>query len=173
MIKPGLQFRAERVNSLIYLPSPTKPTMSLIKTLTGDMKTAMKARDSERLGTIRMLISGLKNQQIKDQKELSEEDEISFLATEAKRRQESIDSYVEANREDLAEVERKDLAVIQEYLPKPLSEDEVKEIIATIKADTGAESKRDMGKIMGRLMGEIRGRFDGKAAKDLVLQALD
>ncbi len=146
--------------------------MSLIQTLTSDMKTAMKARESERLGTIRMLISGLKNEQIKRGVELTEEDEISFLATEAKRRQESIESYVAADREDLAVVERADLEVIQVYLPTPLTDDEVRSLIEDIKTATGATTKADMGKVMGKLMGDIRGRYDGKAAKTLVMEAL-
>lgn len=146
--------------------------MSLLDTLTGDMKAALKARESGRLTTIRMLIAGLKYERIAKGADLVEADEIDFLAREAKRRRESIDAYEKAGREDLAEVERNDLAVIEAYLPQPLTADEVRALIRQAIADTGATSKKDMGAVMGRVMPALRGRFDGKAAKDLVMEAL-
>lgn len=146
--------------------------MSLLDTLTGDMKAALKARESGRLQTIRMLMSGLKNERIKKGENLVEAEEIDFLAREAKRRRESIDAYVDADREDLAQIERDELVVIETYLPQPLTEDEVKALIADAVAKTGAESKKDMGRVMGMVMPALRGRFDGKAAKDLVMAAL-
>lgn len=146
--------------------------MALLDTLTQDMKSAMKARESDRLTTLRMLIAGVKNARIAKGSDLTDDEEFAFLATEAKRRRESLQSYTDAGREDLAEVEQKDLAVIENYLPKQLTEDEVREIIAEIMAETGASSKADMGKVMGKLMPQLRGRFDGGAAKGLVVAAL-
>jgi len=146
--------------------------MSLITTLTGDMKAAMKARETARLSTIRLLLSGLKNEEIKKRQELTESEEIDFLAREAKRRRESIEAFGQAGRDDLVAGERDELAVIEAYLPQPLSEGEVREMIRDTIAATGAASKRDMGKVMGSLMPSLRGRFDGKAVKALVLEAL-
>lgn len=146
--------------------------MALLDTLTQDMKSAMKARESDRLTTLRMLIAGVKNARIAKGSDLTDDEELAFLATEAKRRRESLQSYTDAGREDLAEVEQKDLAVIEHYLPKQLTEDEVRAIIAEIMAETGASSKADMGKVMGKLMPQLRGRFDGGAAKGLVVSAL-
>lgn len=145
--------------------------MALLDTLKTDMKTAMKAREKERLGVIRMLISDLKNMLI-DKAELSEADELSFLSTQAKKRRQSIDEYEKANRADLADIERAELAIIQTYLPAPLSEDEVREIIAAAIEATGAASPSDMGKVMGKVMPQVKGRFDGAAVRPLVQAAL-
>lgn len=147
--------------------------MSLLKQLTQDMKAAMKAREKERLVTLRLLISGVKGQ-VKDLKrDLTEQEEISFLATEAKRRQESIAAYTEADRADLAEKEQSELAIIQVYLPAQLTEDEVKDILREIIASTGASSPREMGKVMGQAMPRLKGRFPGKEVKGLVLGLLN
>lgn len=145
--------------------------MALLDTLKTDMKTAMKAREKERLGVIRMLISDLKNMLI-DKAELSEADELSFLSTQAKKRRQSIEEYEKANRADLADIERAELAIIQTYLPAPLSEDEVREIIAAAIEATGAASPSDMGKVMGKVMPQVKGRFDGAAVRPLVQAAL-
>lgn len=145
--------------------------MALLDTLKTDMKTAMKAREKERLGVIRMLISDLKNMLI-DKAELSEADELSFLSTQAKKRRQSIDEYEKANRADLADIERAELAIIQTYLPAPLSEDEVRKIIAAAIEATGAASPSDMGKVMGKVMPQVKGRFDGAAVRPLVQAAL-
>ena len=145
--------------------------MALLDTLKTDMKTAMKAREKERLGVIRMLISDLKNMLI-DKAELSEADELSFLSTQAKKRRQSIEEYEKANRADLADIERAELAIIQTYLPAPLSEDEVRKIIAAAIEATGAASPSDMGKVMGKVMPQVKGRFDGAAVRPLVQAAL-
>ena len=146
--------------------------MSLLDTLKTDMKAAMKARESAKLGVIRMLIAGLQKEQIDQQKELDEKDEINFIAREAKKRKESITAYDKAGRDDLAQVERDELVVIESYLPEQLTEGEVIAMIDAAVAATGAAGPKDMGKVMGRIMGDLRGKFDGKAAKDLVLARL-
>lgn len=137
-----------------------------------DMKTAMKARDAERLGAIRLLISALNNQQIEVQRDLTEDDILGVLATEAKKRRESADSFREHDRIELAEKEEAELAVIEAYLPKQLTDDEVGAIIDELIASSGAAGPSDMGRVMGPLMGRIKGRFDGARAKDLVLAKL-
>jgi hypothetical protein len=94
------------------------------------------------------------------------------LATQAKRRRESITLYQEGGREDLAAQESAELVVIEGYLPEQLTEDDVRAMVVEIMAATGAESMRDMGKVMGQLMPKLKGRFDGKLAKGVVQSAL-
>lgn len=145
--------------------------MSLLDTLTADMKAAMKARDKDRLQTIRMLISGVKNTLI-DKPELTEDDEVSYLSTEAKKRRQSIEAYVDAGREDLAETERQELKIIEEYLPQQLSDDEVGEIVKAAIAETGASAPSDLGRVMGKVMPQIKGRYDGAKVRPLVQNLL-
>jgi uncharacterized protein YqeY len=145
--------------------------MSLLDTLTADMKAAMKARDKDRLQTIRMLISGVKNVLI-DKPTFSEADEVDYLSTEAKKRRQSIEAYEQADREDLAAVERAELLVIEHYLPQQLSEDEVRTIVQDAIASTGAASASDLGKVMGAIMPQIKGRFDGAKVRPIVQDLL-
>lgn len=137
-----------------------------------DMKEAMKARDAERLSTIRMLISSLKNKQIDLRRDLTEDEIVTVLATEAKKRREAADSFRSGNRDELADKEEAELVVIGGYLPKQLTEDEVGAIVDELIASTGAQQKSDMGKVMGPLMGRIKGQFDGGRAKDIVMSKL-
>lgn len=140
--------------------------------LKSDMKDAMRARESDRLNTIRMLLAALKNKQIDAQRDLDEDDIVTVLATEAKKRREAAESFRNGDRLELAEKEEAELVVIESYLPQQLAEDEVNAIIDELIASSGAESKRDMGKVMGPLMGRIKGQFDGGRAKDLVMAKL-
>ncbi len=146
--------------------------MALIDTLSGDLKVAMKSRDKTRLTTIRMLLAALKNERISRGEDLTSAEELQLLATQAKRRRESITLYTQGGREDLVAQEQAELAVIDGYLPAQLTEEEVRGLVAEIVAATGAESMRDMGKVMGQLMPKLKGRFDGKLAKGLVQSAL-
>ena len=146
--------------------------MALIDTLNGDVKAAMKGGDKIRLNTVRMLIAALKNERISAGADLSADQELQLLATQAKRRRESITLYQEGGREYLAEQESAELTVIEGYLPEQLTEDDVRAMVVDIMAATGAESMRDMGKVMGQLMPKLKGRFDGKLAKGVVQSAL-
>lgn len=146
--------------------------MSLKEKLTEDMKSAMKARDSERLGTIRMLISGLKNAEIDARTgtgAIDEKAELDFLAREAKRRRESIDAYQKAGRQDLVDKETAELTVIEGYLPKQLSESEARAIVDEVIRETGAS---DLPSLMKAVMPRLKGRFPGKDIKALVDSAL-
>ncbi len=146
--------------------------MSLLDTLKTDMKASMKAREAAKLGVVRMLIAGLQKQQIDQQRELTEADEVDFVARECKKRKESITAFEKGGREDLAQVERDELVIIGAYLPEQMTEEQVLELIDQAIADTGASTPKDMGKVMGRIMKPLRGKFDGKATKDLVLGRL-
>lgn len=140
--------------------------MSLLTKLTEDMKTAMRARESERLTTVRGLLAEVKRIELDSKKSMSEEEEIQFLTTQAKRRREAMDAFAET-RPELAEKEGAELAIIEEYLPKQLSRDEAAEIVKTIIEKVGASSKKDLGRVMGQAMKELKGRFPGGEVKAL------
>jgi uncharacterized protein YqeY len=137
-----------------------------------DMKTAMKAKDKERLGTIRMLISSLNNAQIDARGELSEDDIIGVLSTEAKKRREAAQAYRDGGRDELAEKEEAELEVVEHYLPKQLTDDEIAALVDEVIEQTGASTKADMGKVMGPMMGKVKGRADGSKVKDIVMAKL-
>lgn len=137
-----------------------------------DMKVAMKARDSQRLEAIRLIISSVKNRAIDLQRDLTEEEILAVLSTEAKKRREASQAYRDGDRNELADKEDAELAVIQDYLPEQLSEDDVAALVDEAIAATGAATKADMGKVMGKIMGKIKGRFDGAKAKDIVMGKL-
>lgn len=137
-----------------------------------DLKTAMKARDKTRVGTLRMIVAAAKNEKIKKGGELSQDDFIGLLTREAKKRREASEQFRSGGRDEMADKEDAELLVIQDYLPKAMSEDDVRAIIAELVAQTGASGMKEMGKVMGPLMGKIRGRFDGKKASALVREAL-
>ena len=144
----------------------------IMQRLQGDMKAAMKGREKERLNTIRMLISSLKNRQIELGRDLTDDDVIETLSTEAKRRREAADQYREGDRPELANQEEAELEVVQQYLPQQFDDQEVRTMIEDIKTETGASSRKDMGKVMGQLMPRLTGRFDGSRARELVMEAL-
>ncbi len=144
-------------------------TLTLLKT---HMKEAMRAKERERLGTIRMVLASLKNKQIELRRELDEADILTVLSTEAKRRREAADAYRDGGRDELADKEEAELLVLATYLPEPMNDDDVLAIIDEAIASTGAQTRRDMGRNMGVLMPRIKGRSDGKRAKDLVLEKL-
>lgn len=146
--------------------------MSLFEQLTQDMKSAMKAGDRNRLSTIRLLRGALKDKAIDKRQELTDEEELAVLVSAAKKRKESIKAYTEAGRDDLATKESAELDVIQNYLPQPLSQQELETIVNDIIAKTGAQTMQDIGKVMSAVMQEVKGRADGKAINALVRSRL-
>lgn len=146
--------------------------MGLLAQLTEDMKTAMKAKDKETLSVIRMVKSALSNEQIKLGHDLTADDEMTVLSREMKQRVEELTSYQEANREDLAEGIQQQIAVLNKYMPKQLSESEVEEIVKATISEVGATSKADMGKVMGALMTKVKGKADGKLVSQKVQSLL-
>ncbi len=145
----------------------------ILDTLKEDIKDAMRARDTERLSTLRMLHSSIKNRAIDQRKDLSDEDVTEVLTKEAKKRRQSAEAYEDGNRPELAEKERNELEIIKGYLPEPLTDEEVAEIIDEVIEATGAESRREMGKVMGAVIPRIKGRYDASKVKDIVLEKLD
>ncbi|MFP4599747.1 MAG: GatB/YqeY domain-containing protein [Persicimonas sp.] len=143
-----------------------------LQQLKADMKAAMKAREKDKLQTIRGLISSLNNARIEKGGDLDEDDVIDVLSTEAKKRREAIDAYSEGGRDELAEKEAGELEVIEDYLPEQLSDEEAEAIVDEAIETTGASSKADMGKVMGMVMPKIKGRYQGSKIKDIVLGKL-
>jgi uncharacterized protein YqeY len=142
--------------------------VSLQAQIEQDIKAAMKAREADRLNTLRMVLSGLKNERINLRRDLNPQEELAFLSTEAKRRRESIDAFQQGGRADLVAKEQAELAIIQTYLPQALSEDEVKAMIQAAITESGAATKKDFGKVMRLIAPQIKGRFDGAAVRPLI-----
>jgi len=142
--------------------------MSLSEKLIEDMKTAMKSKDSVRVGVIRMVRAELQKAEISQKGELKPDDELAVLSRQAKQRRESIEAYEQAGRTELADKEKAELSVLESYLPKQMTREEVVAIAQELIATVGASSKSDMGKVMGQLMPKLKGRFPGKDVKPIV-----
>lgn len=143
--------------------------MSTIKTrLTADMKTAMKSGEKSRLTTIRMLIAAIKQREIDERREVSDDEAMAILTKQAKQRRESIAQYESAGRDDLKAVEEAELAIIETYLPQPLSPEEIEAAVAEIIA---AEQATDLSQ-MGAVMKAARERLTGRADMAAVSQAV-
>jgi uncharacterized protein len=134
--------------------------MSTKLQLTEDMKTAMRGGDKHRLGVIRLMLAAIKQREVDERVELDEAQVLAVLEKMLKQRKDSISQYVAAGREDLAEVERAEITVIEAYLPSKLSEAELDALIEAAVAETGASSARDMGKVVGVVKAKAAGRAD-------------
>ena len=155
-------------------PSISEST-TMLEQIQEDVKTAMKARDKLRLDCLRMLVSEIKNLKISKggiNAELEESDVLSLLQREVKKRTEAAQSYRDAGREETAEKEEAEAAIIKEYLPQELSDEELSGIVDETIAATGAVSKKEMGKVMGAIMAKYKGRVDGKKVQNLVMSKL-
>lgn len=146
--------------------------MSLKDQISDDIKTAMKAKDKVRLGAVRsikkVIIERESAVRVDGQEGLTEAQEMEILVQQAKQRRDSIAQYQKAGRDDLAETEAAELAIIETYLPDQLSDDEIGAVIEAIIAKVGASSPKDMGKVMGPAMKELKGKADGKKVQELV-----
>lgn len=138
--------------------------MSTKLQLTEDMKTAMRGGDKHRLGVIRLMLAAVKQREVDERVELDDAQVLAVLEKMLKQRKDSISQYVAAGREDLAEVERAEITVIEAYLPAKLSEAELDALIEAAIAETGASSARDMGKVVGAVKAKAAGRADMGAA---------
>ena len=134
--------------------------MSLKQQITEDMKTAMRAKDSVRLGAIRLLLSAIKQREVDERIELTDVDVIAVIEKMLKQRRDSIAAFESANRTDLADIEKFEVSVLQTYMPKQLSDDELNQIITQVMADTGAAGAKDMGKVVGLVKPLVAGVAD-------------
>ena len=134
--------------------------MSLKARITEDMKNAMRAKDSARLGAIRLLQSAIKQREVDERIELDDMQVIEAIEKMLKQRRDSISQYEAANRHDLADVEKFEVTVLQEYLPQALTDDEVSAILEQVIAETGATGIKDMSKVMAAVKPLVVGRAD-------------
>ena len=143
--------------------------MSLRDRLTEDLKLAMKSRDQLRMDVIRMIKAAILNKEVELRKDLDDAEMSKIMATLSKQRRESVEQFEKAQRMELAEKERKEITIIETYLPKALSAEELDRIIVSVLADTGSRSLKDMGAVMKAVMARLAGQaVDGKLISDLV-----
>ncbi|MBY7143343.1 GatB/YqeY domain-containing protein [Virgibacillus sp. NKC19-3] len=147
--------------------------MRLLEQLNQDMKQAMKDKDKEKLGVIRMIKASLQNELINLGKEnLSEDEELTILSRELKQRKDSLQEFKSAGRHDLVEKLDDEVNILQEYMPKQLTDDELKVIVQQAIQEVNATSKKDMGKVMSAIMPKVKGRADGAQINKLVQRQL-
>jgi len=146
--------------------------MSILDQLNEDMKQAMKAKERERLTTIRMIKSAIQSEEIDKGRELNEDEELTIVSREKKQRLESHEEFKNAGRDDLVEKLEAEIAVVDEYLPEQLSDDEIRDLVDETIEEVGAESMQDMGDVMGAVMPKVQGRADGSQVNALVQERL-
>lgn len=142
------------------MPANASP---LKQTISDAMKSSMKSGDKPRLATIRLILAAIKQVEVDERRDLTDDDLLVVLDKMAKQRRESISQYKEAGRDDLVAQEQSELDVIKDFLPEPLSEQEIQSLIQSAIESTGAESMKDMGKVMGALKPQLQGRADMSA----------
>jgi uncharacterized protein len=146
--------------------------VSLIARMEDDLKQATLARDADRRDALRLIISSLRSAEKELQRPLSDEEELQVLQRERKRRNEAAEAFRGGGRDEQAEAEERELAVLEEFMPEPLSEDELEEIVDDAIAENGATSMRDFGRVMADVMPQVSGRADGSVVSQLVKEKL-
>jgi uncharacterized protein YqeY len=150
--------------------------MTIKEQIISDIKEAMKAKAKDRLQVLRSLKAKLMEKEISERKdgeaELNDEQAVEVLMKAAKQRKESIEQFEEGGREDLAENEKAELKIIEEYLPEMMDEDEVRKVVQDKIEAMGASGMQDMGKVMGPLMGQLKGKADGSMVSRIVKEEL-
>ena len=146
--------------------------MALREKLDEDLKSAMRAKDSLRMNTVRGLKSAVKYREIELMKPLDDAGILGVMATEIKRRRDSVEQYRAGNRADLADKEEAEIKILQEFLPQQLTAAEVEAKVVEAIAKVGAQGPKDMGAVMKALLPEVQGRADGKVVSELVKQRL-
>jgi uncharacterized protein YqeY len=147
--------------------------MSVLKhRINEDMKSALRARESARLGAIRLLMAAVKQREVDERKELSDDEVVSVIDKMLKQRRDSISQYQAAGRQDLVEAEQFEVAVLQAYMPESLSGDEVREAVVAAVRETGASGPQDMGRVMALLKPRLAGRADMALVSGLVKKVL-
>ena len=146
--------------------------MSLIARLEDELKRAMVERDEARRDALRLILSSLRAAEKELQRPLHDDEELQVLQRERKRRLESIEAFRGGGRDAQAEAEEVELSVLEEFMPEPLSEDELEQIVDDAIAEVGATSMRDLGRVMADVMPQVAGRVDGSAVSQLVREKL-
>ena len=153
------------------MPAP-RAGVSRIHEIEGEIKEAMRARDAERRDALRLIVNALKNSEKELQRPLSDDEELQVLQRERKRRAEAAEAFRSGGREAQAEAEERELAILEEFMPAPLGEDEIEEIVDDAIAEVGATSMADLGRVMADVMPQIAGRADGSVVSQLVREKL-
>jgi hypothetical protein len=146
--------------------------MTLKEQFTEEMKQSMKSGDKLRLSTVRLLLSEIKNAEIRQKGDLTDEETLGIVAKEVRRRKEAIEGFEKGGRQDLVDKETLELGILQGYLPDQLSEEELRRIIKETIEEVGAASPADLGKVMGSLMPRVKGKADGKLVNQLTREML-
>ena len=144
----------------------------MLKLLQDEMKKAMKAKDKVRLSTIRMLISAVKNEAIAKKQELATEDIIAVIQREIKQRRNAIEDFRKGERDDLVRENEAEIAVLEEFLPKQLSDEEIETLARQIANEVNAATLKDLGKVMGKIMPLVKGKADGTRVQTIVKKIL-
>jgi uncharacterized protein YqeY len=146
--------------------------MSVIADIESELKEARLARDDRRRDALALLLNSLRGAQKELQRELSEDEALQVLQRERKKRAEAMEAFDAAGREEQADLEEFELEVIEEFMPEPLSEDDLEEIVDNVIAEVGATSLRDLGRVMADVMPQVSGRADGSTVSQLVREKL-
>ncbi len=146
--------------------------MSYIVKIQADLKTAMLNKDAEKVKTLRMLVAKLREKKIELKKDLEEMEELAVLKKAAKERTDSMTTYANAGRQDLADIEKGELELIKSYLPPEMDDAQIETIVKKVIEQTGASSMADMGRVMGSSMKEVNGQADGRRVQSVVKKLL-
>lgn len=152
--------------------TPDATSLTLQQRLESAMRDSMRARDEQRTQTLRMAMAAAHNQRIARGRDLTDEEVVDVLSKQVKQRRESIAMFRDAGREDRAAAEEAEAAILAEFLPEQLSEDEIVSLARAAIAETGASSPSDMGRVMGTLSPRTKGRADGRVVSDVVRRLL-
>ena len=146
--------------------------MSLIARIEEDLREATLARDGERRDALRLILSSLRGAEKELQRPLKDDEELQVLQRERKRRTEASEAFRAGGRDEQADAEERELAILEQYMPEPLSEEELEEIVDDVIAEVGATSMRDLGRVMADVMPQVAGRADGSSVSQLVREKL-
>lgn len=146
--------------------------MELISTIESELKKARLARDDDRRDALTLILASLRSAEKELQRPLSEDEELQVLQRERKKRVEAFEAFEAAGREEQADKEDFELEVLEEFMPEPLSEDDLEEIVDNVIAEVGATSLRDLGRVMADVMAQVSGKADGSAVSQLVREKL-
>ncbi len=144
----------------------------LVEQIQKDLREAIKNREKNRIDSLRMLVSNVKNKEIAKGEELTDQDATQVIQKQVKQHQDSINQFSQAGRTELAEKERAQMEVLKQYLPEPFSREEVSELIEKTINDLDASGLKDLGRVMGKIMPQVRGRFDGKEVNKIAREKL-
>ena len=147
--------------------------MKLLEKIINEMYLSMKSGDKTKANALRTLVSKLKDQQIKLRKDISDEEALKVIKTLVKQRKESAQIFLKAGREELAEKENLEISILEKYLPKMISDDEIRVLVEGIVKEIGAKDLSDIGKVMPLVMKRGKGKVDGKLAKDILRELLE